>query len=116
MAVQKEKHMRPDGQSAGSFESIGLSAMPVAQESHKGLSGLEAIPPRHSDLPFATVVAENRDLAAEVLRLRAERERSNEQLRRIMEILGCKSPDRIVHDLRNVLNERELFRSLADLD
>lgn len=108
--------MRAEGQSAGSFESIGLSPMPLTADNQKGLSALDPVAPRHSDLPFASLVAENRDLAAEVLRLRAERERTNEQLCRIMEALGCKSPDRIVHDLRNVLNERELFRSLADLD
>ena len=38
------------------------------------------------------------------------REREQE----IMTLLRTKSPDRIVHDLRNVLNELELLRALAN--
>jgi hypothetical protein len=69
-----------------------------------------------SSLPLATALAQIQELSAELNRLRSERERWTEQQLRIMELLGSKSPDRIIHDLRNVLNERELFRSLADLD
>ncbi len=90
--------------------------MPMRPDNRDGLSALNPVAPRHSDLPFPTILAENRELAAEVLRLRAERDRANEQLSRIMDVLGCKSSDRIVHDIRNVMNERELFRSLADFD
>ncbi len=36
--------------------------------------------------------------------------------RKIMELLGTKSPDQILHDLRNILNEKELFRVLAFRD
>lgn len=32
----------------------------------------------------------------------------------IMQLLGTSSPDRIMHDLRNVLNELELLRALAE--
>jgi len=57
--------------------------------------------------------ADNRDLRAEVERLRGERDRMQETQRRVMELLGTTAPERIVHDLRNVLNERELFKALA---
>jgi hypothetical protein len=58
--------------------------------------------------------AENRELRAEIERLRGERNRLNETQTRMMELLGTKSPERLLHDLRNVLNERELYRALAD--
>ena len=54
-------------------------------------------------------------LADEIEQLRVERARWLEIQRGIMDLLGTKSPDRILHDLRNVLNERELLRSLAQL-
>jgi hypothetical protein len=62
----------------------------------------------------ASIVAENHELRAEVERLRAERARMCDIQTRLMEAIGCKSPDRLVHDVRNVLNERELYRALAD--
>ena len=34
----------------------------------------------------------------------------------LMQLLGAKSPDRIIHDLRNVLNELSLLKAAADLD
>jgi len=33
---------------------------------------------------------------------------------RVLELLGTDRPERLVHDLRNVLNERALFRALAE--
>lgn len=64
------------------------------------------------EIAYAT--AENRDLRAEVDRLRAERDRLATVQRSIMELLGTKDAARLLHDLRNVLNERELYRALAD--
>ena len=63
---------------------------------------------------LAAVTAENRELRAELEQLRADRARVAEIQSRLMEVLGSKSPDRLVHDVRNVLNERELYRALAD--
>jgi hypothetical protein len=63
---------------------------------------------------IASIVAENHELRAEVERLRAERARMADIQTRLMEAVGCKSPERLVHDVRNVLNERELYRALAD--
>src|SRR4051812_49312339 len=60
------------------------------------------------------LTADNRDLRAEVERLRAERDRLLATQRRMMDLLGTASPERLIHDMRNVLNERELFRALAD--
>jgi hypothetical protein len=63
---------------------------------------------------IAAVMAENHELRAEVERLRAERARLSDIQTRLMDAIGCKSPERLVHDVRNVLNERELYRALAD--
>jgi hypothetical protein len=63
---------------------------------------------------LAALLAENRELRAEIERLRGERNRMNDVQTRIMELLGTKVPERLLHDLRNVMNERELYRALAD--
>ena len=60
--------------------------------------------------------AQMRDLRLEVDRLRAEREKLLDIQRRVMELLNTRAPEKILHDLRNVLNERELYRALADVD
>ena len=58
-------------------------------------------------------LAEIRELRAEVEQIRAERNRLAETQRRIMELLNVQSPDKLVHDIRNVLNERELLKALV---
>ena len=68
----------------------------------------------HLPARLAALIAENHELRAEVERLRAERTRMADIQTRLMDVLGCKSADRLVHDVRNVLNERELYRALAD--
>ncbi len=55
-------------------------------------------------------------ISSEILRLRAECDRLEETQRRVMELLKSSSSDQIVHDLRNLLNERDLFKALADVD
>jgi hypothetical protein len=50
---------------------------------------------------------------------RIERERRELQTlrdrhREMMDLLGCHRPEKLVHDLRNVLNELQLLRMLAD--
>jgi hypothetical protein len=77
-------------------------------------NGIEPVEPNHLHGHVASIVAENRELRAELDGLRAERARMAEILTRLAEVLGSKSPDRLVHDVRNVLNERELYRALAD--
>ena len=63
---------------------------------------------------IASLLGENRELRAEIQALKAERARMAEILSRLTEVIGSKSPDKLVHDVRNVLNERELYRALAD--
>lgn len=67
------------------------------------------------------VLADNRDLQSQLDQLRAERaqlleshRKLMETQRRMMEVLGTKAPEKIVHDLRNVLNERDLLKALVD--
>lgn len=64
---------------------------------------------------MAALMAENRELRAELERVRSEKAKVTDVQARLMEVLGTKSPERLVHDVRNVLNERELYRALADV-
>ena len=50
------------------------------------------------------------DLTADAADLRAELDRLRDREREIVELLGAESPDRILHDLRNLLNEVQLLR------
>jgi hypothetical protein len=52
----------------------------------------------------------------EVERLRAEVGRLRARNLEMMDLLGCTNPDKLVHDLRNVLNEMQLLRLLTKLD
>ena len=54
-------------------------------------------------------------LESELGRVRAERDQLLEQQQQILMLLEAKHPDKLLHDLRNVLNERALLRSLVDL-
>src|SRR5579863_8191637 len=93
--------------------ATGLMALPASlfQRAPKDADQMEPKPPV-GELTYVT--AEIRDLRAEVDRLRAERDRLLEMHSRVLELLGTDRPDRLVHDLRNVLNERALFRALAE--
>ena len=46
--------------------------------------------------------------------LRAEVAHLRDRERQILELLNIQSPDRLMHDLRNLLNEVQLLRILAD--
>jgi hypothetical protein len=46
--------------------------------------------------------------------LRAEIQLLRDQERQIAELLSAQSPERILHDLRNLLNEVQLLRILAE--
>ena len=81
-------------------------------EPNRGI--IEPAEPNQLQGHLASIVAENRELRAELEVLRAEKARMHEILARLTEVLGSKSPDRLLHDVRNVLNERELYRALAD--
>jgi hypothetical protein len=50
----------------------------------------------------------------EVQKLRVLVQRMQDRERRLMDLLNASAPDRIEHDLRNVLNELVLLRALLD--
>jgi hypothetical protein len=86
---------------------------------HPGLdasrgSGINQAEPSQLHAHLSSILAENQDLRAQLEQLRADRAKMAEIVTRLTELLGSESPDRLVHDLRNVLNERELYRALAD--
>ena len=64
----------------------------------------------------ASLEAQIQALSTELESTKAERNKMMDRERRIMELLGTDSNEHLVHDLRNVLNERELFRALAFRD
>ncbi|HZL36678.1 MAG TPA: hypothetical protein VFC78_15265 [Tepidisphaeraceae bacterium] len=76
-------------------------------------SGLEA-DKQASPSQLASLQADILELRAELERLRAERGKLADRQTRLMELLGTTHMDHLVHDLRNVLNERNLLRVLAD--
>ena len=53
-------------------------------------------------------------LRSEMQQLRGEREMLLERQRRIMELIGTTHAEELLHDLRNVLNERNLLRTLTE--
>lgn len=61
-----------------------------------------------------TSMVKPQEVADEIERLRGEVSRLVERQTRMMELLGTTSPEKLLHDLRNLLNERELFKALAD--
>jgi len=64
--------------------------------------------------PLSDPIAELNQARAELSALRAERDKLLERQRRIMELIGGSQIDHIVHDIRNVLNERNLLRALVE--
>jgi hypothetical protein len=79
----------PEGQSGGARSSVS----PPPQAAH------ETEPSR---------------LAAELDDCRRRCERLAERERRIAELLNSENPDKIEHDLRNVMNELQLLRTLFE--
>ena len=61
-----------------------------------------------------SICTEAESLRAQVNQLRAERDRLIETQLRIMALLGTSRSEKIVHDLRNILNERDLLKTLLD--
>jgi hypothetical protein len=48
--------------------------------------------------------------------MRRELDRLRQRENQIMSLIGCKSSEKLMHDLRNVLNELQLLRMLAETD
>jgi hypothetical protein len=74
-------------------------------EAGEGAAGKASSQIKSSSTPMDDMTIE--DLRAELARLR-DREAQ------IAELLNTKSPDKILHDLRNLLNEVQLLRILAE--
>ena len=60
--------------------------------------------------------ADQHELDEQSSHLRAELERLQQREAQIMALVGCKNPDKLIHDLRNVLNELQLLRALASTE
>lgn len=60
--------------------------------------------------------AEIAQLRADLEQMRSERDRLAEMQTRVMELLRVQSPDRLIHDLRNMLNELVLLKSLVEME
>ena len=81
-------------------------------------AGLLAALESRLDVPpsrLARHSAELHALRAELDRTRAERDRLREQQRQLAELLESANPEKIVHDLRGVLNELQLLRTLMQV-
>lgn len=85
-------------------------------------------PPLHSQMQYGSdqtddesstspqsllLLARNRELSRQIESLQAERRVLLDRQQNVMDLISASSPDQLLHDLRNVLNERELFRVLA---
>ena len=78
-------------------EALGLSDAPVD------------VPAR-----LAQQAAQLNELRAEAEQLRADRDRLLVQQRQIAELLKSTQPDKLINDLRNVINELQLYKMIAD--
>jgi len=69
-----------------------------------------------ADIPaqLASQAAQLHELRAEAERLRADRDRLADRQRQIAELLRSTNGDKILHDLRNVLNELQLYKMLVE--
>jgi chromosome segregation ATPase len=98
---------------SATYSTHGLTCGTPVGDDQRG-SRIEEADANQLDAHLSSIIAENQELRAQVEQLRAERNRMSDILNRLTEVLGSKSPDKLVHDVRNVLNERELYRALAD--
>jgi hypothetical protein len=57
-----------------------------------------------------------REILEERGRLLKELEHHRERERQIAQLIGARSVDKLMHDLRNVLNELTLLRAVSDAD
>lgn len=105
-------HLAPADEQPG----FGLVSHPSTIDTPGSLQVLND--PSNVDAPAqqAQMKAEMADLRGEVERVRAERDRLRDRELQIMTLIGAAQPEHIIHDLRNVLNERSLLRALANMD
>jgi len=97
---------------------VSRNSMPSERGEDRNSQEMYSAPIRPVDDPapaahVTALVAQNRELRAELDQIRAERNRLADTQVKIMELLKVKSPDKLLHDIRNVLNERELLKALV---
>jgi hypothetical protein len=90
----------------------GMSSSPSDRESHENPLQAQTREPQQPQQQQA----QSLDTINDPQQLRAELERLRQREAQIMSLIGCKNPDKILHDLRNLLNEVQLLRVLADVD
>jgi Spy/CpxP family protein refolding chaperone len=56
------------------------------------------------------------ELRSELEKLRSQRDQLAERQQKIAELLHSPDPDKILHDLRNMLNELQLYKLLAETE
>src|SRR2546423_15513760 len=64
----------------------------------------------------AAAAGESQGGGGEVQSIQAERDALAKQQAEVMKLLNAKSPERILHDLRNVLNELVLLKAVAETE
>ena len=79
---------------------------------------IRGVPDASLDIParLTQQAAELRELRAQTDQLRADRDRLLAQQKQLAELLKSGNPDKLIHDLRNVLNELQLYKMLASTD
>ena len=68
------------------------------------------------DAPTTVEPRTDADLAAQVEKLREEKAILWDKLEQAADVIGSDDPMRIVHDVRNVMNELGLLRKLVELE
>jgi hypothetical protein len=63
---------------------------------------------------FDLVTQQHRELREQFEQVRAERDTLLERQRQMAELMKSPNPDKIVHDLRNLLNELQLYKLLVE--
>ncbi len=90
------------------IEAIKLQVESVCREMGLDSAVAGRITARIAELPQAGVQGNAESSSEQEKMVRTQNE--------VMKLLGTKSPDKIIHDLRNVLNELGLLRALAGDD
>jgi hypothetical protein len=98
-----------------SHEQVPTAPPPATANLQPGLAG--AFSGSGTDVPaqIAAQAATLHEMRAELSVLRVERDRLADRQRQIAELLKSSNPEKIVHDLRNVLNELTLYKALVDV-
>jgi hypothetical protein len=75
-----------------------------------------SIPGVWKDEPESAVAGAGNGVDPELASLRGELERLRQRESQIMSLINCKQSDKLLHDLRNILNELQLLRMLVETE